>query len=458
MPIHNNNLFQKRRYVMKKLVLLVLVLGVVFGGASTVFADVPAPGGPFNTAFTVQNLGGADANCEFSFYDASGGAAYSSGTLPAIPPGSSLFVYVPNLSVADGMYSAVVSCDEDVAAVVNFSDDDSGASHSGIAGGDVAQTFYAPGAYDDYYDFYSDIVVQNASSGSVDITVSIYAPGSSSPVATQTATGVPANASRSFEQEGLAGLSSGVAYSAKIEATGAVATIVNIYGGVGTAVDNQLYSYNPVASGSTVAYAPVIMNAYYGYNTSLVIQNMGVGDTNYTVTYGTGHTQTGTIAAGASAELYTPASGLPAGTSTGAKVESSSEDIVVLVNESNDKSRAASYIGFASGSTTVSAPIVMKRYYEYNTSVTCQNIGTASTVMSISYGGISGTTSSPSIPINGTHMFYQPTESLLPDGFNGSATITAGQPIVCVVNEDQNEAPEVNQVMDKLYAYEGVAQ
>lgn len=445
---------------MKKLVLLVLVLGVVLGSASTVFADVPAPGGPFNTAFRVQNLGGANANCEFSFYDSGGSAAYSSGSLPAISPGDSLYVYVPDLTtVADGMYSAVVSCDQDVAAVVNFSDADSGASHSGIAGGDVAQTFYAPGVYNDYYDFYSNIVVQNASSGAVDITVSIYGPGSAVPVATQTATGVPANASRSFEQEGLAGLSSNVAYSAKIEATGAVAAIVNIYGGAGTSVDDQLYSYNPVASGSMAAYAPVIMNAYYGYDTSLVIQNMGAGDTNYTVTYGTGHTQTGTIAAGASASLYTPASGVPASTLTGAKVESSSEDIVLLVNESTDKNRAASYIGFAGGATTVSAPIVMRRYYDYNTSVTCQNLGTTSTVMSISYSGIGGSTSSPSIVAGGTHMFYQPSDPLLTtDNWIGSATVTSVQPIVCVVNEDKNEAPEVNQVMDMLYAYEGVAQ
>ena len=160
---------------MKKLVLLVLVLGVVFGSASTVFADVPAPGGPFNTAFRVQNLGSADANCEFSFYDASGGVAYSSGALTPIPPGDALYVFVPtDTTVADGMYSAVVSCDQDVAAVVNFSDADSGASHSGIAGGDVAQVFYAPGIYNNYYNFYSNLYVQNASSGPVDITVSIY--------------------------------------------------------------------------------------------------------------------------------------------------------------------------------------------------------------------------------------------------------------------------------------------
>ncbi len=441
---------------MRKVVLLVLVLGVVLGSANIVLADVPAPGGPFNTAFRVMNLDSAQASCTIDFYNSSGVVAYTYGP-NTIAPGDSLYVYVPDLTaLGDGQYSAVVSCDKLVAAVVNFSDANSGASHSGIASADVAQVFYAPGIYNNYYNFYSNLYVQNASSAAVDITVSIYGPGSSTPVATQTATGVPANASRSFDQKALAGLASGVAYSAKVQATGAVAAIANIYGGVGSAVDNQLYSYNPVATGSTVAYAPVIMNAYYGYNTALVIQNMGTGSTNYTVTYGTGQSQTGTIAAGASASLYTPASGVPAGALTGAKVESSTEPVVVLVNESTNKNRAASYIGFASGSTTVSAPIVMKRFYKYNTSVTCQNIGTAATVMSISYGGISGTTPSPSIAAGGTHMFYQPSDPLLANGWIGSATITSSQPIVCVVNEDMNEAPERDQVMDQLYAYEGI--
>jgi len=443
---------------MKKIVLLVFALGVVLGSVGIVFADVPAPGGPFNTAFRVMNLDSTQASCTIDFYNSAGAVVYTYGP-NTIAPGDSLYVYIPDLTaLGDGQYSAVVSCDKLVAAVVNFSDPDSGASHSGIASADVAQVFYAPGIYNNYYNFYSNLYVQNASSAPVDITVSIYGPGSSTPVATQTATGVPPNASRSFDQKGLAGLSSGVAYSAKISATGAMAAIANIYGGVGTAVNNQLYSYNPVASGSTVAYAPVIMNAYYGYNTALVIQNMGTGSTNYTVTYGTGHTQTGTIAAGASASLYTPASGVPAGTLTGAKVESSTEPIVVLVNESTNKNRAASYIGFTSGSTTVNTPIVMKRFYKYNSSVTCQNLGTAATVMSIRYGGIAGTTNSPSIPAGGTHMFYQPTDPLLTNNWIGSATITATQPIVCVVNQDMNEPPERDQVMDQLYAYEGIGQ
>ena len=91
-------------------------------------------------------------------------------------------------------------------------------------------TWYAPGIYDNYYNYYSNIVVQNATASPVNITVDIYAPGNPMPIKTQTANNVPAYASANFEQAGLAELSDNVAYSAKSRGTGNVAPIVNIYG------------------------------------------------------------------------------------------------------------------------------------------------------------------------------------------------------------------------------------
>lgn len=440
-------MMQRRRIIIAGLVLLLsLIL------AQTVSADTPAPGGPFSTAFRIQNLGSSTATCTYAFYNSSGTASYTSSPT-TIAPGDSMYVYTPSIgSLASGSYSGVVSCDQPVGGVVNFSDPDSGASYGGVA--TPGTTWYAPGIYDNFYNFYSTIIVQNATASSVNITVDIFQAGSSTAVKTQTATGVPAYASVSFEQEGLSELSNNVAYSAKITGTGNLAPVVDIYGR-GSA-DNQLYSYNPFTSGSTTAYAPVIMNNYYGYNTSLTIQNIsGTTTANVTVNYGTGQSWSGTIAANSAQQLYTPVSGIPSGTLTGAKV-TSDQPVVVLVNESNAYNRAASYSGFSSGGAEVRAPIVMRRYYDYNTSITCQNVGSASTTMTLQYAGISGSNISPSIAPEGTHLFYQPADSLLSDNFIGSATITASQDMVCVVNEDQNEGTLATTAMDQLYAYNGI--
>lgn len=435
-------------------ILLVLVLMAALPLAAS--ADVPAPEGPFDTAFRIQNLGANPANCSFKFYNASGVEQYDSGPLAPIPVGDSAYIYVPDTPVGSGQYAGVVECSEEVAAVVNYSDADSGASYSGVA--DPAATLYAPGIYDNYYSYYTNVVAQNAHGAAQDITVEIYEPGNSTPVKTQTASAVPMNGYATFEQEGLPELVDNQFYSAKIiGGDGPVAAIVNIYGR--GSYDDQLYSYNPFPAGSTEAYAPVIMNDFYGNNSALVIQNLGGINANVTITYSDGTIKNTVIAPGAADSRYTPAEGVPVGQLLGAKVESTnSQPIVVLVNESNAYNRAASYSGFAAGTYTVRAPIVMKRYYKYNTSITCQNLGTAAATMTIEYAGIAGSTTSPSIPVNSTHMFYQPAETSLSDGWIGSATITSAEPIVCVVNEDMNEPPEGTQFMDMLYAYNGIGQ
>jgi hypothetical protein len=442
---------------MKKYLAMSLILVLLAAIPLAASADVPAPGGPFDTAFRIQNLGSSAANCEFSFYDAGGTEQYNSGGLDPIAVGNSAYIYVPvHTTVADGQYAGVVTCDQEVAAVVNFSDPTSGASYSGVT--EPGTTLYAPGIYDNYYSYYSDVVVQNASGGTINITLDIYAAGNPSPVKTVPAPNVPANGYVTFEQEGLSELADNQFYSAKITGTGNVAAVVNIYGR-GSAND-QLYSYNPFASGSTVAYAPVIMNSYYGYNTSLVIQNLGSSAATVKVTYSNGTVKSGiNIPSGAANSRYTPSEGLPTGL-FGAKIESD-QPVVVLVNESTNKNRAASYTGFAAGTTTVRAPIVLKRYYKWNSSITCQNVGTNAATMSIAYAGIAGTTTSPSIDVNKTHLFYQPADPLLASystNWISSATITSSEPIVCVVNQDQNEAPEVDQIMDQLYAYNGIGQ
>jgi hypothetical protein len=421
--------------------------------AKIVFNSIPGPSGTFSSAFTIQNLTATTANCSFQFFNSTGTAVYTSATFQIAGNGSA-FTYVPNLTgLGSGQYSGVISCDQQVSAVVNTSSANSGGSYDGIA--NTATVWYAPNAFNNYYNYYTNFVVQNATASPITtITVDIIN-ASGAVVATQTASNVPAYAYVNFEQAGLAGMSTNVAYSAKITGTGALAVESNIYGQ--GASNNELYSYTPFTGGSLTAYVPVILNNYYGYVTALTVQNLGAASANITVTYGTGLTQNATIPPSAAAVFYTPNSGLPSGNSLGstsAKI-TSDQNIVALVNEQTNYRRAASYAGFASGSVKVSMPIAVKSYYKYNTGITCQNVGTSNTDMTITYSN-TATSTQTGIPANGTALFYQPNESGLSPGFNGSATVSSsGQPIVCVGNEDQNQAPEATTLFDQLFSYEG---
>jgi hypothetical protein len=363
---------------MKKTFSVILALIFLLGLPLAALAQVPAPGGPFSSSFQVQNLDVAQTQCTYTLYDAAGNDAFTSAQTP-IAAGDSLYVYVPDLALDDGMYSGVVMCDRKVAAVTNFSDADSGASHSGVA--DPATTWYAPGIYDNYYNYYSNIVVQNATDTPINVTVQIFAPGNSTPVYTYpVSNNVPAYSSVSFQQEGLSQLANNQSYSAKITGTGDVAVVVNIYGK--GSVSSQLYSYNAFQSGSTKAYAPLIMHRYYGFNTSLTIQNMGGNPANVTVLYTNGVSNNYTIQPGAAEAIYTPGvPGIPAGnTLYGATITSNNnEPLAVLVNQSDANGRASSYVGAAAGSTEVRAPTVYRNFYTYESSITCQNVGNAGT-------------------------------------------------------------------------------
>lgn len=449
---------------MKKSILFILVLALSLTLVVAVSAQVPSPGGAFQTAFNIQNLSTDSATCVVDFYDAAGVKDFS---LPGIviAGGDVADFYTGNDAVFAGMdpgqYSAVVSCDQPVAAVVNYSDGNSAASSSGLGTSAISTAFYAPGIYDNYYNFYSNIVVQNTTGAAIDITADILAPGGVV-VKSYSATAVPAYASVVFDQTNDAGLNPNVAHSAVIEGTGEIAAVVNIYG-LGSSAD-QLYAYNPFATGATEMYAPVIMNNYYGNNSALTVQNIDdTDDATVTVTYSNGATESASIAPGSS-EVFINAQtpGLPAGnTLYSAKVESTNAvPVVALVNQSNSYNRAASYVAASTGSQTINVPITLRSYYGYDSSITCQNLSsTNNATIEIDYAGVAGTTTSPAVAPNGTFsvvQLYDATLNGVPNNWISSAVVTANQDIVCVVNQDIIVGSGATTSQDVLQSYEGV--
>ena len=91
---------------MRKIALATIL--IVLLAAVAVSAQVPGPGGPYNSAFTIQNLENSKATCVFSLYDSAGSKEYASSDIEIKAEGS-YFVYVGNLSVSSGQYSTVIS-------------------------------------------------------------------------------------------------------------------------------------------------------------------------------------------------------------------------------------------------------------------------------------------------------------------------------------------------------------
>ncbi len=451
----------------------------------------PAPGGPFVSAYAVQNMSDTvSANCGAYYYDSNGGLATYT-PLNGIQPNKSVFVSVDtDTSIPNGRYSLTLSCDQKVAVVSTFKDTDGGSGSGAYRGygvsPDILTTkWYIPSIYNNYYNYYSNVVIQNPSDTQITAKITIFDDKNNKVYCNGPNNNCNGNGEvigphkiLILNQNGLRldlNSSKDKKYSATITSSAPVSVAANMYGwtGNGAVPNGQLFSIAAIRGGAYTFYAPVIMNNYFSYNTALTIQNQSETiPTKYNVEYSipgrvTTVKTTGTLAPNSVEILYTPNNKeIPIGSVASAKITSQSVDDIqarqllgILVNESSPDNRAASYTGFTQGATTVFLPIVNKRYKDLNSSVTCQNVGQAAP-MKIKYidfaGNIIGPITTGTINNNQTYPFYQPGEPLLPNGFNGSAVISSTSQIICVVNQNKDEGAFRTTARDFLSTYEGI--
>lgn len=437
---------------MKKFFSLILVLVIAVVSFTPAFATTAVPGGPFSSSIQIQNLGTEVATVSIQYVNQAGQVLHT--TNHTIDVADVLSVYVPSESaLVSGEYSAVVSSDQPVAAVSNFSDADSGAAYSGEADGALSWGF--PAVYDNYYGYYTEIYAQNVFTDAQDIKLEVFAPGVASAVYSNVKKNVPRNASVNWSVKDLAELQNNVSYSAVVTASEPVVAIGNTFGSGSIAA--QLYSFNGFSEGATTFYAPALYNNYYGWNASVSVQNMADTVATGIVQFSDGTEIEFTLEPSAAKAIYLPTAGVATGLLSA--VVESDEDVAVSVNISNNSNRAATYNGVSEATTKVYVPNIMKRYYKYSSSITCQNIGSEATTMTVKYAAApSASETSGSIQPGKSWEVYMPSKTAVPNGYNAGATIEAGQPIVCIVNSNMDEAPESTMSMDQLFSYNGVNQ
>jgi hypothetical protein len=453
----------------RRFLVAAFALALVFGASGgAAYAQTGVPGGPFASAFRIQNLGTATATCSYTMYKDDGTQAYAAATPLSINQNDSLQVLTTQVQgFPSGQFGGVVSCDQNVAVVVNWSDANKGDVY--VASSTPTADLSAPSIYNNFFNYYTSIRVQNASGAAQDVTVEYYG---ASPTAVDSETfNLPVNGSRTVDQAGRAKLERNKNYSAKIKGAGPLAAVVSIYGGTGTSVANQLYSYAAVTGGSAQpTYAPAIFGNFFGYRTATTIQNVGTQPTDVQLTYSNGTTKKYSILNGGQKlapnavwnvlDFQDPS--FAANTAYSSKIETlDAQPLIVTVNQSRiTGSRAATYIGVSAGSTKVLAPTVFKSFARYNSGINCLNLGNAASDVKITY---SGTSVTDKVVIAGLQpgkadLIYQPNEAGLPSGYVGSATITASQPIACLVSADRDSRADQLLNIDYFQTYNAIPQ
>lgn len=458
---------------------LVIVLAFSFSSIAAQGQSGTAAPGAWGSSVNLQNTGTATATINIQFYDSSGTLAHTYTPAP-LAAGDALSIYVPGVvtGLGAGQYSAVVSSDQPVVASVNSASTNSGSApwtafaYDGFSSSQAGTTLYFPGNYKNYYNFSSEIVIQNTGATVATVTAT-FKKADGTVIASNVALGtIQPNASKTYPMSSFTQLPSGNAdglFSAVISSDQPVVGVANIWREQPT---NGTASYSAFTGGSSTLYAPALYNNYYGFASALTIQNVGTGTAAGTVTYSNGVTDTFSLAEGAAQEFYQPAnSSLPSGNTNGvfaASVTTTSGSVVGLVSlslPSGSNGDFASYNVPATASPSVNIPNINSDYYGYFSAVTVQNTGTQSTNVTITYADGSSRVFN-NVPAGGVVniVHLNGAGDVLPNRTSTSATVTSsnGVNLVAVIQHnttngvsgyDPNKKPS-----DFLLAVTGVSQ
>jgi hypothetical protein len=221
---------------------------------------------------------------------------------------------------------------------------------------------------------------------------------------------------------------------------------------------------------TSTAYLPNITKSLggpTGWVTPFIVQNVGTTSTDLQVSFYrfsdgnlvTCRKITGLGTGTSFADIPNNDVDLPANTQFSVIVRSYGAQVVAVVNEhsgSGDRAEALSYNGFPAGSTTVSLPNIVRRFFGYHTPFIIQNLGTGPTVATATFVGRGtepGATITRTIAA-GQSQFIEPNvESSLVDGGAYAVTVRADQPLAVVVNT-HNDDPSVARPV--AYATDGI--
>jgi hypothetical protein len=355
-----------------------------------------------------------------------------------IPANTAVILTPPDAFVG----SATIRFVADLSVVVENVSTDNTRSHA-YTPPDAQTTLYAPVMMNNYYNWYSYLTIVNTSSTTTASgNIAYYRSYDGQNVYNQSFT-IPPNGTLSAN---YANGAANTLYSARITSSQPLAAIVR------QRRDNVFMTYNCVSSGSTTVHAPLIMNNYYGWDTSMTVQNTSASSASITMYYYNSggsvvKTSTDSIPAYSSHAYYTPSQGLADGFIGTARV-TSNKPVVVVVNQSaphgSTPKRGLSYNGTSGGSTLVVIPDLMNYWGTQNwvSSVNVKNLSsTTSTVATLTYGGQSY--NSPTIQPNGSKTFYVPNYAGTTSR-RGWATVSASQPVAVVVNHTSYNQPNVD--------------
>jgi hypothetical protein len=217
-------------------------------------------------------------------------------------------------------------------------------------------------------------------------------------------------------------------------------------------------SYVGVQSGGSPIFYPLVMKGNASQTSMLTVQNTGTADPatvtlkftpevgsayaaipDVTLSVRPGAAQTYNLGSGAQFSAIAKWVGSVTATASAGTIAGVSTTVNVKFAAANQLN---TYNAFSKGSPTVALPLIQENNSGNRTSVNCQNIGTATTTITVTYTPETGSVakqpdSKASVPQNGAAVFLQDYTGTAK--FVGSALVSSNPPsnLVCVVNQQK---------------------
>lgn len=475
-------MFKTVKRILAGCVALALIAGAVASPVSSVYAqkrDTTNAPGTWGSAILIQNIGTATllaSEYSIEFYKTDGTLAltFTPPSTANIAAGATQEFYIPTAvtALAAGQYSGVVSSSVPVKAVVNSSTDRGTAapwsafSYEGVDATSTATKLYFPGFYKNYYGFQSELVIQNTGTAAATVQATFYNGHTGAAVGPVALGSIPSYAAVTFSGNDtlFSGLASGTSdsiWGVVVESTNgmSLAGVSNIW--TESVTDAGVASYNALTAGSQTLYAAAVYNQYYGFVSSLTIQNLSATETaTGVITFSNGVTQNFSIGSNKVAEYFVPnIPGIGTGTANqllSAKVVATSGSLAGIVNiqrktrgslSASDPTNPAlgSYTLATAAATSVRVPAVFSNYFGYFTAVTVMNAGTQSAEITLTYadGTTWKQTAGAGMTVNFSHLPGSADNKLGTKQTGG--TVSSTQPLVVVIQHNTDSAlPSAN--------------
>ena len=473
---------------------LVIVLALMLALVPAAYAQSPA--GTWVSGITCQNLDNVNAaTITLSFYPEGVGTSVLDYD-DTIPAGGSKNYYTPSSPPGlptTFLGSVIVTSSTPLACNINTQTTGTGtsvspyriATSSGFANNETGLVMYVPQVEKAYSGWNSYIAVQNATTSSVNVTLTYKDRfGVAVPAATETAT-IPAFSNNVFYQTENTGLPANFLGAATVTGTGNVAVITNFYNDGTTSGKSQFHSYDGFAAGGNKLLVPRFVRRFYGYNGGLSIQNVGTSPTTVTIVFtfaGTNYTyHSPSIQPGAALALYAtnitelaPVDSLGMSLRYGSAVITSDAavPIIATINEDNRGTPADNngapvpverigqgntYNAFLSGSEsdTIFFPQVpAKAGGVFSGGFQVANTTGTATTCTATFNAQAGLTYTFNLAANGSASIYAENVPGIVLPYNSSVTVVCGQPVVGISN--LAAYPGSGKVGDSLTANNGV--